>query len=261
MSSLIYSESGGISTITINRPEVLNSLDLETIQLLEKTFSKIEKNDDIKVVILKSAGNKAFCAGLDINLLNKPQIELMRDVSWLRITEKMEEMSKVIITQVGGLALGAGFELCLASDIVIASDKAQFGLPEISLGILPGMGGTQRLPRQIGVKRALYLMLTGSRISAKDAEKWGIVNIVVPENDLEDTSNEIAKEIAKKSPLAIANIKKVVKRGIETDLITGLLLEKLAYLICAGSIDKKEGVNAFIEKREPNFAKSFKEYW
>lgn len=170
-------------------------------------------------------------------------------------------MSKVIITQVGGLALGAGFELCLASDIVIASDKAQFGLPEISLGILPGMGGTQRLPRQIGVKRALYLMLTGSRISAKDAEKWGIVNIVVPENDLEDTSNEIAKEIAKKSPLAIANIKKVVKRGIETDLITGLLLEKLAYLICAGSIDKKEGVNAFIEKREPNFAKSFKEYW
>jgi enoyl-CoA hydratase len=248
--NILLEKEDGIATITFNRPDALNALDNQTRAEFYSAMKDVAADDDIKVVILTGAG-RAFVAGSDIKELKQTTSLDAHNIH--RLGMVVEKLEKPVIAAVNGFALGGGCEIVMACDIIIASDKARFGQPEINLGIIPGGGATQRLPRLVGVCKAKELILTGDIIKAEEAEKIGLVNRVVPAENLMATAKEIAKKIAAKSRATVRLAKDVINKGMQTSLETGLDYEREIYSLCLTLEDKEEGINAFIEKREPQF--------
>ena len=244
-----------LATITFNRPKVLNALNTETMKELGQAIQEIALNQEIRGVILTGSGEKAFIAGADINEFSSLSPAQARDLAHLgqRITRDMELLGVPVLGVINGYALGGGFEVALACDFLIASDHAQMGLPEVTLGLIPGWGGTQRLARLIGPNRARQLVLSGEKIKAKKALEWGIVNEVHPQTELLARGKEILSQMASNSPFAIFQAKRSLNEGLQSDLDRGLMLEQNYFGLCFTTEDLKEGVCAFSEKRKPQF--------
>lgn len=242
-----------VAIITINRPEVRNALNNETVAEIRECLKNIKTDTEIMTVIFTGAGEKAFIAGADISALQHRTFldGLVADMQLL-YTE-LENFDKPTIAAVNGFALGGGCELAMACDIRIASESARFGLPELNLAILPGAGGTQRMTRLVGKGKAKELIFTGDIIRAEEAEKIGLVNKVVPADQLMTAAKEMAAKIIAKGPLALKLSKIAINASSETDIQTGLLIEKLAQSILYTTEDKLEGTSAFLEKREAHF--------
>jgi len=254
--NIIYTKERGIARLTINRPEVRNALNQSTRAEIREVIEDIEKDKEIRVAIITGAGDKAFVAGADITEFKEatPMIIKERASTLGQLLFSDIENARVPnIAMINGFCLGGGCELAMCCDIRIASENARFGQPEINIGIFPGAGGTQRLPRLIGWGRAKELIYTGRIIDAAEAERIGLVNKVVPQDKLEGTVNELAETIASKSPVIINLVKKTINRGMYTDLAAGLDYEKSNFSLCFTTEDQKEGATAFLEKRKPDF--------
>lgn len=242
-----------IAYITLNRPEVRNALDAKMQQELEKAFNYLENQQEVRIVIVQGAGGKAFAAGADIKALHeRPTLDAL-DPGMQGLYSKIEQCTKVTIAVINGYALGGGCELALACDLRIATEKAKFGLPELNLGIIPGAGGTQRLPRLIGKGRALDLILTGRMINGVEAERIGLVNYYTTEEELDKTLASVTNAILKKGPIALQLAKFVVNRGVDVDMQTAQWMEKLSTAVLFATEDKEEGTRAFMEKRDAVF--------
>jgi enoyl-CoA hydratase len=245
-----------LATVIIDRPKVLNAIRFQTMLEIQDALNDIAGDDQIRVVVLTGAGEKAFVSGGDISIMARGAgyVETLTEVPRGQdICTDIENFPKPVIARINGLALGGGTELALACDVRIAADHATMGLPEIKLGIIPGYGGTQRLPRLIGVGLAKELVLTGDHISAHEAHRIGLVNKVVPAADLDSTVTELVEKLASKSPVALHMAKTAINRGMQADLRTGLSLEAGCFSLCFGTEDRIEGMNAFLEKRAPAF--------
>ena len=253
--TLVYEKKGSIGILTINRPEKLNALSNVLISELSALLADIEKDDELGVLILTGAGDNAFVAGADIGELVERDARLGRKVSRERqdVFFRIENLPVPTIAAVNGYALGGGLELALACSIRFCSEKAQFGAPEVKLGIIPGDGGTQRLPRLIGKGRAMEMILTGDFIGAEEAFRIGLVNRVVPHENLLEKTMELAEKIASRPPLAVKYAKEAVNRSIEGGSESGYALESFLHALTCTTEDKKEGVAAFLEKRKGQF--------
>jgi enoyl-CoA hydratase len=251
--NIITKIEGNIGYIVINRPEVRNALNLETLHEMERALDAWKYESEVKVIIFSGEGTKSFAAGADIAQLNKRTMIEALQPNMTATYRKIEEYEKPTIAAINGIALGGGLELALACDIRIAALHAKVGLPEVGLGIMPGAGGTQRLTRIIGKGRAMELILTGDIITAEEAERYGIVNRVVPQEELVEVAEEFARKISAKGPLALRLAKATINRGADIEMETALYLEKLAQTILVGSEDKVEGTQAFLDKRRPLF--------
>ena len=253
--TLIYEKKDTIGILTINRPDKLNALSNELTEELQKFLDEVEKDSDLRVLVVTGAGDKAFVAGADINELVERDAIMGRDVSRFRqdLFARIENLPIPVIAAVNGYALGGGLELALACNIRIASEKAQFGAPEVKLGIIPGDGGTQRLPRLVGLGRAMELVLTGDFIDAPEAHRIGLVNRVIPHEELMENVMALAKKIASRPPLAVKYAKDAVNRSQEGDTASGYALESYLHALACTTEDKKEGVTAFLEKRKGDF--------
>ncbi len=251
----LYEKAEGIATITINRPDALNALNEETISELLARFEDAEKDDSVKVIVLTGAGDRAFCAGADLKMMKGASpvrgTELARHGQ--RLGNRIEALGKPVIAAINGYALGGGIEIAMACDIRIASDNAQIGQPEINVGLIPGWGGTQRLPRYVGKGIAKEMIFTGKRIDAKTAERMGLINAVVPADQLKAKVKELATELMGKPPIAIKLSKALINNSTETHPDIGLLLEAEAFGLVASTEDFNEGVTAFLEKRKPQY--------
>ncbi|WP_124728430.1 enoyl-CoA hydratase/isomerase family protein [Staphylospora marina] len=246
----------GWALLTVSRPKVLNALSRETLEELDDALTHVERDGGIKALIITGEGEKAFVAGADISELSRigSADEARRQAEFgQRIMTRIERLPKPVIMAVNGYALGGGFELALSGDIILASDKARFGLPEVNLGVIPGYGGTQRLARLVGRNTAKYLCMTGQMISADEALRIGVVQKVVPAGSLLDEAKSLAAELAKKAPVSLRLIKRTIDRGLETDLETGLDLEAGAFGVVFDTRDRAEGMEAFLQKRTPEF--------
>ncbi|MBC8358296.1 MAG: enoyl-CoA hydratase/isomerase family protein [Candidatus Aminicenantes bacterium] len=253
--TLIYEKKDNIGILTINRPDKLNAISNELTSELSKLLDDIEKDEGLRVLIITGKGDKAFVAGADIKELVDRDARQGRKVSQERqeIFSHIENLQIPVIAAVNGYALGGGLELALACSIRICSDKAQFGAPEVKLGIIPGDGGTQRLPRLIGLGRAMELILTGDFIDAQEAFRIGLVNKVFPLEELMEKVMELAQKIASRPPLAVRYAKEAVNRSQEGDTASGFALESYLHALSCTTEDKKEGVSAFLEKRKGKF--------
>jgi enoyl-CoA hydratase len=255
LKNTLYEKRDGIATITINRPQAMNAMNKETIPEFLSRLEDAEKDENVKAVVITGAGEKAFCAGLDLKPIRG--INVIKAVEMSRLGQKLtltiEEIGKPVIAAINGYALGGGLELAMACDIRIASEKARIGQTEVNVGLIPGWGGTQRLPRLVGKGIAKELMFTGKLIDAKTAEKIGLVNMVVPPENLKSAVEELAKVIMSKPPIAIKLAKELINNSIETDQRTGLMHEAEAFGILSSTEDYTEGVSAFIEKRKPEY--------
>jgi enoyl-CoA hydratase/carnithine racemase len=242
-----------IAKVTLNRPQQANALSLTLLEELQAVLSQLQEDTDIRAVLLIGAGEKAFCAGADLKEragMNEEQVR--HAVSLIRSTiNGVESLPFPVIAAINGVALGGGTELSLACDIRVAAETATLGLTETSLAIIPGAGGTQRLPRLIGLGRAKELIYTARRISASEAKEYGLVEYVVPFSKLEQTALSICERIAANGPIAVRQAKAAISRGVETDLQTGLEIEKQAYEGVIHTKDRLEGLQAFKEKRKP----------
>jgi len=245
----------GIAILKINRPKVLNALNRATLLEIQRALKELEKDPEVRVLIITGEGEKAFVAGADISEMAPMNPKEALEFSKLghETLNLIEEFPSPVIAAVNGYALGGGLELVLACDIILASENARLGLPEVTLGICPGFGGTQRLPRLIGKARAKELIFTGEMIDAKKAYEFGIVNKVVPQDKLLDEAKEIARKIAKNGPLAVRAAKRLVEKGLETSLRNGEAMEIEAWANLFATEDQKEGMKAFLEKRKPEF--------
>jgi len=253
--NLKYEVEGKVGILTFNRPKVLNALNGETVREIIKAVSQIKEEGNVSVLAMTGEGEKAFVAGADINEFVgqgvKEGFEFSR--SFQEMTSSIEKIGIPTIAMVNGLALGGGCEIALACSLRVLSQNARMGLPELGLGVVPGAGGTQRLPRLIGKGRALYYILTGDMIGAQEALAMGLANFVVEPDKLKEKTLEIAKKICTKGPLAVKLALHAVNYGLEADIETGLTLEASMASIATGSQDTKEGIAAFLEKRKPNF--------
>jgi enoyl-CoA hydratase/carnithine racemase len=255
MKNLTVEKRGNIALVTINRPEKLNALNTETISELKSCFKGLHEDREIMVVILTGSGKKAFAAGADIKEITDlnsmtGKVFASKGSSVFRYIEKM---TKPVIAAINGFALGGGCELAMSCHIRIASTTAKFGQPEINLGLIPGYGGTQRLPRLIGKTNALYLLLSGEMISAERAYSLGLVNEVVESGKLASRALEIAAIICQKAPVATGHIIEAVDSGINSDIDSGLEIETEYFGKVCNTEDMNEGTSAFIEKRKPSF--------
>lgn len=252
--NILFSKEGSIAYITMNREESLNALNLKTIEELEKALDIIQEDDDVYLFILTGRG-RAFVAGADILEMKELNYEGARKFAEIgqRVFRKIELMEKPSIAAVNGFALGGGCELSMACDIRIASNKAKFGQPETGLGVTPGFSGTNRLSRLVGLAKAKELIFTCDIISAEEAFRIGLVNMVVDSEELMDRANEMAAKIISKGQLAIRYSKTAINRSYETDIETGNLIEKDLFGLCFATEDQKEGMRAFVEKRKPDF--------
>ena len=248
--NIILEKEEGIAKITFNRPDALNALNNQTRLEFRNAMKEVEKDNDIKVLIITGAG-RAFIAGSDIKELKSTTPLEAHNIT--RLGQIIENLEKPVIAAVNGFALGGGCEIAMACDILIASEKAKFGQPEVNIGVIPGGGGTQRLQRVVGVYKAKELIFTGDIIDAKEAERIGLVNKVVAPEELETVVKELAKKIAAKSSAAIRLAKAAINRGMQTNLETGLAYERELYSLSLTTEDKAEGIEAFIEKREPKY--------
>jgi len=253
---ILYEKSEGIATITINRPEVRNALTQALMGELGHAIDQAESDEDVRVLILTGAGDRAFVAGADIKeVAARNTLTELGQNSRLRrgVCSRLEHLFKPSIAAVNGYALGGGCELALSCTFRIAAETAQFGQPEINLGIIPGLGGTQRLARLVGKGKAMEMILTGDFIDAQEAYRIGLVNKVVPADRLMDEARAFAKKLASKSPLALRAAKDAVDYGLEMSLDLALEFENKLFAIVSGSADKAEGVAAFFEKRKPKW--------
>ncbi len=252
MNNLLLEVENGIALLTINRPKALNALNSETLAELNACLAELENNDDVKVVILTGSGEKSFVAGADISEMVNATPAEGRKMGLLarEAFGRLENMPQVTIAAVNGFALGGGCEISMACDIRVASDNAKFGQPECGLGILPGFGGTQRLPRLVGKGRAKELIFTCDMISADEAFRMGLANHVVPQAELIDYCKAMAGRIMKNGPLAVALAKQSINTGSDTDLDSGLKLEANLFGLSFSTADKMEGMTAFLEKRK-----------
>jgi len=251
----LYETKGPIAYVTVNRPEVLNALDSDTWGELERAFEEAREDPTVRGVILTGSGEKAFIAGADISeLAEVTAVEAQKSSRFGQsVLDLIENLGKPVIAAVNGFALGGGCETAMACTIRIASEKAKFGQPEVTLGLLPGGGGTQRLPRLVGKGRALQLILSGEIISAQEAYRIGLVNEVVPPAELIPRAEAILHRILANAPIAIRLSLEAVNKGVETSQDEGLALEASFFGLCAGTEDKKEGTTAFLAKRAPQF--------
>lgn len=248
-------QEDGVAIITLNRPDVANALSLKMLQDLRDAISDCKFDSNIRCVIMTGAGEKAFCTGADLKEragMNMTQVR--KTVSLIsEIINEVEMLPKPIIAALNGVAFGGGMELALACDIRIAAERAMFGLTETSLGIIPGAGGTQRLPRLIGKGRAKELIFTARRIDAREGERIGLVEYVTPSESLMNKASEIASQITRNGPIAISQSKFAIDKGFNVDIQTGLEIEQNAYDITIPTKDRLEGLQAFKEKRNPVF--------
>lgn len=250
-------DDGGapVRTITINRPQVRNALDATTLEELTAAFGDVAGNAETRCVILTGAGDKAFVAGADIAAMSGLGVEEARRFSDLgrRLGELMDSLPVPVIAAVNGFALGGGLELALLCDFIIASSNARLGQPEVNVGVLPGFGGTQRLPRRIGPAHARQLLYTGEMVDAARAAELGLVNEVTAPEALLPRARAIAEQIASRAPLAIAAVKRAVRAGEDLPLERGVMAEQGEFAALFGTADQKEGMKAFLEKRPPKW--------
>ena len=254
--TILISTEGRVATITINRPDKLNALNEPTRAAICAALAQLENDPEVRVVVLTGAGEKAFIAGADIGEFagRTPvtQYQVMSNPA-INVFEAADRFPKPIVAAINGFCLGGGCELAMACDIRIASDKAKLGQPEINLGLLPGGGGTQRLPRLVGLGNALKLLYTGDMVTADEALRLGLVDEVVPAAELATRVKGLADTIAAKSPVALRYIKEAVRASARTPLGEGLQLERIFFGLVFASADKAEGVEAFLQKRKPIF--------
>lgn len=253
--NLLYEKRNGIGYVAVNRPEKLNALNRKTMDELHDCFQEIERDDEVRAVILTGAGEKAFVGGADINELavQTPVEGKERSRRGQRILDLIEHLGKPVIAAVNGYALGGGCELALACTIRIASENARLGQPEVKLGLIPGYAGTQRLPRLVGRGRALEMVLSGEPVSAAEAYRIGLVNQVVPAQDLIATAEKLAQKILANAPLAVKFALEAVNHGLEMTQAEGQFLEANLFGLCCTTADMKEGTRAFLEKRPARF--------
>ncbi len=255
LENVLYETKGAIAYVTLNRPKVLNALNQRTWENLRTAFEDARDDAAVRGVILTGTGDKAFIAGADISELARitPVAAQQSSRFGQAVLDLIENLGKPVIAAVNGFALGGGCETAMACTIRLASEKAKFGQPEVTLGIPPGGGGTQRLPRLVGRGRALQLILSGEIISAQEAYRMGLVNEVVPAAELIPRAEAILKQIFANAPIAVTYSLEAVNRGLETSQAEGLALEASFFGLCAATEDKQEGTSAFLAKREPQF--------
>jgi enoyl-CoA hydratase len=255
LENLLIDRDGAVATVTINRPKVLNALSIQTVDELRRAMLSLKYDDTVRVVILTGAGEKSFVAGADINELAAQTPVSGRELArrGQHVFDVIENLGKPVIAAINGYALGGGCELALACTIRIAVDTARIGQPEINLGIIPGYGGSQRLPRLIGRGPALELLLTGDQISAADAYRLGLVNRVVTAANLMGEARKLAQTLASKAPVAVRYILDAVNRGLEMPLAEGQNYEATLFGLVAATDDMREGTKAFLEKRKAEF--------
>jgi enoyl-CoA hydratase/carnithine racemase len=255
LANVVYEKKGAIAYVTVNRPKVLNALNTPTWQDLRTAFEDARHDAAVRGVILTGAGNKAFIAGADISeLAHATAVEAERASRYgQQVLDLIENLGKPVIAAINGFALGGGCETAMACTIRIAVESAKFGQPEVKLGLVPGGGGTQRLPRLVGKGRALQLILSGEIISAQEAYRIGLVNEIVSATDLIARAEAILGSIAANAPIAVRFALEAANKGLETSLSEGLLLEASYFGLCSATEDKKEGTSAFLEKRAPQF--------
>ena len=250
MSFVNYEVQGAVAILTINRPEALNALNSQVLSDLDEAITKVEADDGVHAVILTGAG-RSFVAGADIGEMKgfSARDGKKFGVHGGGVFLRLENLSKPVIAAVNGFALGGGCELAMSCDIRLASEKAKFGQPEVGLGITPGFGGTQRLPRIVGISKAMELILTAKVINAAEAERIGLVSAVYPPEELMDKAMELANAICANAPIAVAESKRCIRMGMQTDIATGSAFEAEAFGVTCGTEDKNEGMGAFLEKR------------
>ena len=252
--TILLERRGGVAFIRFNRPDKLNAMNSKMKDEIIAVLNELEENDAVRVVVFTGQGDKAFVAGADINeFKDRTALEQWDLYQQPFLYDAIDRFPKPLIAMINGYCLGGGCELILACDIRIASEKAQIGQPEINIGIIPGGGGSQRLPRLVGYGKAMQLILTGDRISAQEAHRIGLVDEVVPHDQLEAKTLEIANTIAEKSPIAIRLAKEAVKAALRMPLNEGLRYEQSLFSLIFTTEDKDEGVRAFLEKRPPKF--------
>ena len=253
--NVLYEKKNNIAYVTLNRPKVLNALNKATWQDLRAAFEDARDDETVRGVIVTGAGDKAFIAGADISeIATATAVQAEASSSYGQdVLNLIENLGKPVIAAINGFALGGGCETAMACTIRLASEHAKFGQPEVKLGVLPGGGGTQRLPRLVGKGRALQLILSGGMISAQEAYRIGLVNEVVPSADLIPRAEALLREIFANAPIAVKYSIEAVNKGMETSQAEGLALEASFFGLCAGTEDKQEGTRAFLEKRAPQF--------
>jgi enoyl-CoA hydratase/carnithine racemase len=255
LENVLYEKKDGIGYVTLNRPKVLNALSQRTWQDLRAAFEDARDDATVRGVILTGAGDKAFIAGADISeIAHITAVEAEQSSRYGQdVLTLVENLGKPVIAAVNGFALGGGCETAMACTIRVASEHARFGQPEVALGIIPGGGGTQRLPRLVGKGRALQIILSGAMMTAQEAYRIGLVNEVVPATDLIPRAEAILKQIFANAPVAIRFSLEAVNRGLETSQAEGMALEASLFGLCAGTEDKNEGTQAFLQKRPAKF--------
>ena len=252
---IIYEKSEGIATITLNRPEALNALSKEVINEVLQALEDIRADENIRVVVLTGAGEKAFSAGADIKTMKGMNALKGRELSLMgaRLCSALENLEKPVIAAINGYALGGGLEVAMACDLRVTSDRARMGQTEINIGLIPGWGGTQRLTRLIGKTKAKELVFTGKMIDAKTAEQLGLVNMVFSADEFREKVREFAKELTTKAPVALKVAKELIDKGADISLDAAIALEREGIGVVSSTEDLQEGVSAFTEKRKPEF--------
>ncbi len=259
--NIIFNVENGIATITFNRPEVLNALNEASLHEFSNALDAVASDEDIRVLVLTGAGEKSFIAGADITeflRFNVLKAKLFAETGH-GVVNRLQELPIPVIAAVNGFALGGGCEVILGCDFIYAAENAMFGLPEINLGIIPGFGGTQRLPRLVGKNIAKEMIFTGKMISAAEAHAVGLVNTVCSQDQLMGEVMKTAATMASKGRASLRSAKQAINSGLDADLKTGCRIEVDAFAICLSSSDAKEGTQAFLEKRKANFKGTLQE--
>jgi enoyl-CoA hydratase len=253
--TIIFETEGNVAIIKFNRPKALNAINPDMLSETHDALNQIESDQSIKILVLTGEGEKAFVAGADISHMVK--LSPLGARQWARegheLGFRLESLPIPVIACVNGFALGGGTELAMASDFIYASETAKFGQPEINLGVMPGFGGTQRLPRLVGKAMAKELCMTGVMISAQEAKEIGLVNKVFPPDKLWEETMKTAQLIATKGKVSLRGVKECIQRGVDLDLRDGCFMEIDAFALCAVSPDREEGMTAFLEKKKPEF--------
>jgi enoyl-CoA hydratase len=250
-----FETADSIGTLTIDRPKALNALNPETLREMLRCLRDVRRDSGVRALLLTGAGDKAFIAGADIAAMSKMSVVEAKEMARLgqRVTSAIEDLPIPVVAAVNGYALGGGLEMVMACDLVVASQKARFGQPEINLGIIPGFGGTQRLARRIGAPRAREMIYGGDMIDAETALAWGLVNRVVKAEELAAEARKLASVFVGKPGVALAQAKLAIQRGLDVDLENGLRLEAEAFAVTFSTEDRTEGMAAFLGKRKAAF--------